>query len=321
MNDILNFSPEPCREWSDRQIHEALTIAPLEYLTYIRKSLNDIAIGAVAHETPPKQIITDDNGDFRSMPSVIFRNSTFSKIVKIVGTNNKQIDVLGRITVGKAFNLHPIENYITDIFDANILSSARTGAIAAIAAELLTSRKQDTMIIGCGNVGYYCAFYSAILGGTRTINFLDKNQEKANKFAKFFSNLFPNIRCISAGHMPSLVICATNSKTPVIVPHMVDTASTIISVGADTVDQRELAPSWFKHANIYVDSYDALRYGDCNAWHLNEKDVTLLAALFDPNIKMQQPHKQNIFITTGNALFDNLTIEYLLNGPFKSTVN
>lgn len=309
---ILNFNEEPHRVWTDAQVHAAITRNPLEYLLQIKYSLQEIAHGAVMHNTPPKQIFSDDDGDFRSMPSVVYRGKSISKIVKIIGTNNVQKIVEDKISVGKAFNIHPIENFITDIFDANILSSARTGVIAVVAAELLATDLDIAMIIGCGNVGYYCAFYLCSIGRVSMMIFNDLNREKVDRFVKHFSQLFPNIVFASGDvgdYDASIIICATNSLEPILRADNTN-ATTIIGVGADTHYQQELLLSSFHDIKIFVDSYDALRYGDCKASNLNENNVTTI----DELIKHKSPLcNRNAFITTGNALLDNLTIEYILN--------
>jgi len=78
-----------------------------------------------------------DAGDFRVMPCVVRRGGRVRKTIKVVGTNLAQQVVPGQITVGKALALHPVENFVTDLFEACLLSSARTGACAALALDLL----------------------------------------------------------------------------------------------------------------------------------------------------------------------------------------
>lgn len=306
---MLNFNDEPCRYWSDRDVYESLTKNPLSYLNFVFRSLISVSFGSVNHDTPPKQIFTDAVGDFRTMPSIVNRGESVSKIVKIIGTNNTQSIVPGKISVGKAFNIHPIENFVTDVFDANILSSARTGAIVNVAMAAIDGRSDKVTLVGCGNVGYFCAFYMCALQIADHMSFFDKDVSKAEKFVSGFSKLFPNMRFDVANDFNcDVIVCATTSTVPILYATNTD-ARIIISVGADTDYQRELDSSLFVCSNIFVDSLDSLRYGDCLASHMNSEHVTEFDKLIIEGCDVNQ---RNIFITTGNALFDNLTIEWML---------
>ena len=88
----------------------------------------------------------------------------------------------------------------------------------------------------------------------------------------------------------------------------------IVSLGADTEDQHELAPAWASVADIYFDGPDCLQVGDVRAWRsaglINDCDLTSLLDLWRKGpLPSSRPQ---IFISTGSALMDNLTIGYLL---------
>ncbi|MDQ4072337.1 MAG: hypothetical protein M3088_05615, partial [Actinomycetota bacterium] len=79
-----------------------------------------------------------------------------------------------------------------------------------------------------------------------------------------------------------VLILATTATRPICGPDDV-AASLVVSLGADTEDQRELKSSWVSSANVYVDSLDSERVGDLQAW-LAEKviergEVTALCQL------------------------------------------
>jgi ornithine cyclodeaminase/alanine dehydrogenase-like protein (mu-crystallin family) len=109
---------------------------PEDYYEYAKNTLLCIAAGKLSIELPPKQLFCDEDpaSDFRIMPCIIKGKTNTRKTVKIVGTNIRQQLAPDQITVGKAFNMHPQENFISHIFDACILSSARTGICATLAA-------------------------------------------------------------------------------------------------------------------------------------------------------------------------------------------
>ena len=174
------------------------------------------------------------------------------------------------MTVGLAFALHPEENFISHVLEACLLSSARTGLCAAIAAALLTERRKKTLaIIGSGKVGYYAALYIAASTPIQKIFFHDTNPEKAMGCADALQDILPQTKCRATDNpFPSktdIILLATTSTTPLCSPS--DTrAGLVISVGADTDFQSELTNDWPKHAEIYIDTPDSLNCGDLREW-------------------------------------------------------
>jgi hypothetical protein len=107
------------------------------------------------------------------------------KTVKLVGTNVVQERLADQITVGRAFALHPQENFVTHSFAACLLSSARTGACAALAGERLAPRRTTTVsLIGAGRVGCYSALYLAALGGLERLHVHDRDGRRAEGLAR-----------------------------------------------------------------------------------------------------------------------------------------
>lgn len=113
--DIFKLNDEPFVYFDDRRVHELLTADPQLYLDYARNELANIANGTSQLEMPAKQIFHDKHidGDFRVMPCVIHGKGNSRKTVKLIGTNIEQRLIPDQITVGKAFAIHPTENYIS----------------------------------------------------------------------------------------------------------------------------------------------------------------------------------------------------------------
>ena len=272
-----------------------------------------VAVGAAQINMPPKQIFADEGieGDFRIMPCVLRWGTRHWKTVKVVGTNNAQRIVPDKITVGKALALHPLENFVTDIFDACILSSARTGACAAIGAEALDAPRARVAIVGSGRVGFYSALYLCAQGGISRLAFHDAVAARAEHAVRALAAIYPHIafeaRCGEAD--ADLIIVATTSTRPLLHPSKTS-AGTVISLGADTDEQRELDPAWQQQADLYVESLDSLRYGDLNHWGATPNEVTELSWLITAG--KRAAHNRSVFISTGSALFDNLAIGYVL---------
>lgn len=319
--ELLRVHPEPFAYIDERAVHNALTSNPLHYLEFVDRMLTRIATGRALVTLPSKLIFTDagSSGDFRVMPCVLRDGGTVVKTVKVVGTNIVQKRVPDQVTVGKALCLDPEENFVTHVIEACLLSSARTGVCAAVAIRRLASRRQRVTIIGAGRVGYYAALYASALGGVKEIVISDTRPERATSLAsvtKGFSQ-----RRVRVGTMPiedriatDVLVLATTSTTPLCRPNAVS-ASLIVSTGADTQGQRELSPEWAPLADVYVDSLDSARVGDLRAWlatgSMAKGDLVDLMSLCRDGPR-PAGKRTRIFISTGSALFDNLTIAYLL---------
>lgn len=317
---VLRVGREPYDYFDEWAVHRLLTENPAEYLRFVRKGLAEIADGRARLELPPKQIFSDPGApsDFRVMPCVVRSESGTRKTVKLVGTNTRQETVPNQITVGKAFVIDAVENFVSQVFEACLLSSARTGACAAIGLDLLAPSRRSLGVVGAGRVGYYTALYAAAMGGIESVTLWDEDRERARQAAELLAGQLPSVR-VAAGQNGNLadvevLVLATTSTTPICGPDEVD-AGLVVSLGADTDCQSELDSAWATVADIYVDTQDCLRFGDLRAW----RQAGLLAGpapldLFDL-LRSGGPAvsgRRRLFISTGSALFDNLTIGYLL---------
>lgn len=323
---VLRIHREPLEYYDERRVHDLLTRDPISYLDYLTGQLRGIAEGRIRMDMPPKQIFTDadDAGDFRLMPCVVDDGGDIRKTVKIVGTNLRQSVVPDQITVGKSFVLHPEENFISHVFEACLLSSARTGACAALAASLLSPSPRRVTFVGAGRVNYYGAFYLASIGPVERITFHDIDSNRARQTARQLQSQFPHIDCSACSweelDETDVLVLATNSTRPIHGPDDFP-AGLVVSLGADTDSQRELHPAWAGRAKIYVDTPDTARYGDLQAWIQNGsiglEDLTdLMSVMRNPGLAVTDRSK--VFVSTGTALFDNLTMGYLLacdHGP------
>ena len=316
---ILKTSSEPYLSVSDQQVHQTLTADPLGYLSFCERRIQAIAYKKAKMTLPPKQLLEDSyrNGDFRSMPCITEHHGITTKTVKIVGTNLEQQNIPGQITVGKAFALHPIENYITHIFDACLLSSARTGVCATLGQKQLHPELKNLCLVGCGRVGYYTAFYMLAANPIKKLTLIDSSVDAADTLKRELSNLYPNLNIIIEDTIPKdceVISIATDSTHSLISPNETD-AKLIISVGADTNSQSELSIDWSNY-KLFVDTLDSAYFGDLQKWireeRIEKKDLTDLFSLMSRNSKPNINSKK-VYISTGSALFDNLTIAYLID--------
>lgn len=316
--ELLRIHKEPCVCFNDWQIHGLLTQNPVEYLDAIFAGLQAVASGVAVVDMPPKMLFADPGvrSDFRVMPCVVRYADRVRKTVKIIGTNWPRQIVPGEISVGKAFALHETENFIEAEFAGCILSSARTGACVATALRLLRPDAVSLAIVGAGRVGFYAALYVAASAGITQIKFCDINTSRAEIAAVELAKVYPKIdvcTCsLDVAHQAEVVVLATDSESSVF-GSALGKPSLVISVGADTGWQRELNASVLDYYAVYVDTYDSCVVGDMRAFQelglLEKKTYVDLMMLLKGGV---QPRVPAIFISTGSALFDNLTIDYLL---------
>jgi len=319
---ILRTHPEPYEYIDELKVHAALSADPGDYLSFLESNLVDIAAGRSVIEMPPKKIFSDPvgQGDFRVMPCVVRNSRSIVKTVKVVGTNMTQIRVPDQVTVGKAFHIHPEENFITHIFEACLLSSARTGVCAALAVKHLAPVRRRITIVGAGRVGYYVSLYVSQLEGVEEITIQDLKPGRAEAIAILINDSSNGrIRCRAVAEKDvdetDVFILATTSLEPLVGADDLR-AHLVVSVGADTEYQHELKSSLAKVADIYVDTLDSVHVGDLREWigsgALAEEDLVDLLRLLREGPRPVSG-RARVFISTGSALFDNLTIKYFLN--------
>src|SRR5919106_2306259 len=186
LKSVLRVHPEPFEYVDERAVHVALTSDPAGYVSFFERGLLAIAVGDTRVELPAKKIFSDGagQGDFRVMPCVSRNGKTVTKTVKVVGTNTVGRAVPDQITVGRALCLHPAENYVTHVFEACLLSSARTGACAAVAMAHLAPARRHVTIVGAGRVGFYSGLYAAARGGVEEIVLCDRDRDRATSAAR-----------------------------------------------------------------------------------------------------------------------------------------
>ena len=184
--------------------------------------------------------------------------------------------------------------------------------------DLLAYDRKRLTIFGAGRVGYYTAFYASALGWVEEVVIYDVDILRAESCARSLQIIFPSIHYqvvtrAAVTDTDILVLCTT-SQSPVYATNDFK-ADLIVSVGADIDSQRELDNSWAKTASLFVDSYDSARYGDIKAWA--ESDLIELSDLTDLFTLMRgfeiiSDNRPRIFVSTGTAFFDNITLSYLL---------
>jgi ornithine cyclodeaminase/alanine dehydrogenase-like protein (mu-crystallin family) len=325
----FHLDPEPCAWFDDAFCHRQLTTMPVAYLNALQHDLQQIADGELAIALPPKQLFADSadkydtansgKGDFRVMPCVVRGGDRITKTVKIVGSNFSRKVVRNRMTVGRALYLDAQENFVHSEFAAFALSSARTGACAAIAHRLLNGGRSATLF-GAGAVAWYAAFYLLSDARIDHLRIIDPVAEKAKETLSSLKHLFPQLHgehltSPSAIDDSTVAILATDSQTPFLHP-AATAAGLVISLGADSDEQSELHSAWTMRATLIADLEDSALIGDLKRWHtqnlLQSAPLPDLVSLLRQKNRLTTAQGRIVFISTGSALFDNLTIHYLL---------
>ncbi len=309
----------PCRHWDEAEIHRRLCADPAGYLAFAADYLADLTSGRAQLQMPAKQVLDDpDGGDFRLMPCVVRGPRGTLKSVKIIGTNRRQTLLPGQITVGELLVLDAEEQFVRERFDACLLSSARTGLVAALALGRLAPQARRVAVIGAGRVGFYTVLYCAALATVERIDIADRDYARALDVAKTLARHGLRCRAVkSADPGCDAWLLATTSAEPFCKPPPAAPA-VVVSLGADAAGQRELANAWAGRATLWVDSADAVNYGDLLTWRrqglIDDTPPPDLLALLDHPSAPAAPGEQRLFISTGCALYDNMTAAYLLAG-------
>jgi ornithine cyclodeaminase/alanine dehydrogenase-like protein (mu-crystallin family) len=189
--------------------------------------------------------------------------------------------------------------------------------VAALALAALAPNARRIAIIGAGRVGYYAAIYCAAALPLTRIDVVDTDAARAEETAQSLRDAGLPCRAVPAADPAcDAWLLATTSERAFCAPPP-DAPPVVLSLGADAAGQRELADAWAGRAALWVDSADAVNYGDLRAW----RERRLIADTAPPDLLallVQPPPaaagEPRLFISTGCALYDNLTAAYLLGG-------
>lgn len=314
-------SREPERYYADATVHQLLTDDDAAYVDWLLAALARIGSGAWRCELPPKWVFDEGaGGDFRVMPCVIQAGErTLCKAVKVVGTNLSRHVVTDQITVGQAMLLHLEDNFVAHRFAACVLSSARTGGCAAAAAKRMAPDTASLQLVGCGRVGYYAVRYCAAVLPLREVVLHDSDPGRAEQLAGWLTGaLRREVSVTAAAHLDpgaaELLVLATDSQAPLLAADRVPDLT--ISLGADARGQRELPDDWPLPPHTVLDTRDSLRFGDLAAWQAAGRLAgTRLVELASLCADTQPVDTPALFVSTGSALLDALTMLYLTGTP------
>jgi len=319
IQDLLRLEDETHIHFNEIQIHDVLVENIPEFMEYLKTFYQEWNSSDSLVNLPKKQIFQTENinGDFRIMPCMINDNYNI-KAVKVIGTNEENKVIKDKICVGKAFLIHPYDNYIYAMFDVCVLSSFRTAAISVLAFHLLQSSQASGIgIIGTGRIGFYTALILNKWLQMDHFHCNDVNPKNRENFLKLSEKYMPDVQIdfIEANEMEKTcdsVFLATDSTKAILNAQNAQKLKFISSVGADADNLSELDASLLEGRTIVTDSYHSMMLGDLKVWEdqkiIDKNQILELSTLIDDkNIQMQNV----LFISTGIATQDALISQFV----------
>lgn len=156
---------------------------------------------------------------------------------------------------------------LTGIIDAGLMTSWRTGAIAAIAVQRFVSRPVvNVAVLGTGPVGRQCARGIIEVLKVNHIRFWSHNPDRAHRVAEEYNQSISAEGCASvdaAIQDADVIVTATPATQPILNEQELSDGVIIAAMGADTAGKRELGPQLLSRCAIVADvPSDALLVGE-----------------------------------------------------------
>ena len=277
----------------------------------IELALRDFAQGRVI--VPPRQHLECDDKALLSMP-VVGAAAFGVKLVSVVpGNASRGLPVTnGLMMLSDGHSGVPVA-----VLNAAALTARRTGAVGALALKYLSPADVDCIgVIGTGVQGMWQAICASSVRPVRTVCFLARSQESAQRFVDSVAPRIPSVqlvRCRDAEELlrkSTVIIAATTSAVPVLPDDRTLLAGKhFISVGSFRPAMQELPNAVYELAQCAVIDSDGARHevGDLinplAAGLLRTDDVYHLAELVS-GARRVDVGRTTVFKSVGMALYD-----------------
>jgi alanine dehydrogenase len=203
------------------------------------------------------------------------------------------------------------------ILDSALITTLRTAAATALAAEYLARANAETMtVIGCGTQGRASLEAMLAVRPIRTAYVYDLDSGIAERVATELSDrLAVDVRPVAdfdnAVALSDIVVTCTTSRSAILDRRHLHPGLFIAAVGADNPEKQELTPALLRSARIVVDLLEqSAKMGDLHhalaAGALTRGDVHgELAGVICKHVPGRQ-HEDEVFVfdSTGTALQD-----------------
>ncbi|MFW6050461.1 MAG: ornithine cyclodeaminase family protein [Myxococcota bacterium] len=279
----------------------------------------DLALAAVEHafachgrgevQMPPKVYLdlSHHHGDFRAMPAYLDGAAGVKWIASHPENPHRHNlpAVIGLYVLSDPATALPLA-----VMDANLLTSYRTGAAAAVASKHLARSEPETVaFIGCGvQARHILDAHRRIFGEGFTALMADISRQAAEQFAEEVGG-----RAVSVEEAAGAdVVCtATPSRAPLIRREWIRQGAHVNAMGADGPGKQELDPQILRDARLFADDLEqAAESGEINVpfaqGELSRQDVagTLGEVISGYKEGRQEPAQITLFDSTGLAVQD-----------------
>jgi ornithine cyclodeaminase/alanine dehydrogenase-like protein (mu-crystallin family) len=209
---------------------------------------------------------------------------------------------------------------ITAVMDSADITAARTGALAAIAADCLAPAARTLTILGAGPVARAALLAVTSLVPIRSIHVWSRSRAKAEDLARSLPRpIVVDDTASTAVRDAELVITATPASQPLLEACDLSSHAVILAMGADSPGKRELGKSVLAQSTIVVDQReDALKVGEC-AYLSSEGIETGLIELGDllagrASLPERRLNSRDfvVFDSVGSAIVDTLVAKSIL---------
>src|ERR671917_2909894 len=234
--------------------HEAVltAVSPAEAIERVRAGFVAYAHGD--WQMPPKVYVNVENGDFRAMPAQGGELAILKWITSFPGNPERALPVVqGLICVSRAATGEPLA-----LIDARAVTSLRTGAVAAVAAQELAREDARTVgIIGCGLHGAWAARCLAAAEYGPGVCF-DPDPEAAGALAGELG--------WEAGEREDaltcdVVTCVTPGVSPVVDENDLRPGLHLNMLGADGPGKAEATPAAVASCQLFCDEWEQAAHG------------------------------------------------------------
>jgi ornithine cyclodeaminase/alanine dehydrogenase-like protein (mu-crystallin family) len=144
------------------------------------------------------------------------------------------------------------------ICDGTLPTMIRTGAAAAVAADLMALPGASTLaVIGAGQLGRQCLRAASLVRPFRRILVSDVNPDAAAKLAR---DLAPTVKAViepadaqAACSQADVIVTATNSRAPIVMSQWIKPGAHLSCMGSDLPDKIECEMSLLPRCRIFAD--------------------------------------------------------------------
>lgn len=244
------------------QFHDAASLARSLPFGRLIEGLRGLYAQNDAIDVPQRLVVSVSRGrELLIMPSVTDRLAG-TKLLSIVPENagKSQPVIQGAYVVFDFANGCPI-----GVLDAAELTSRRTAAVSALAADCLARRDASRLlVVGTGNLAPYFAEAMLAVRPFERIDIWGRNPDRAAAAARLIANRTGHVDVRVAQDLADsakaadVISCVTSSAEPLIEGSWLSAGMHLDLVGGYRPDMREADDACFARASIYVDARDAV---------------------------------------------------------------